>query len=198
MVRGYQLLRFSISRKLQAVNNTDINTRIGWYSKQMTGDTNSGGASGFATIDTEDASWSGIPLKFPLIQGTDCCGRIVAVGQGVDASRIGQRVLVRDMLRAPVENRPFECWTYGSDCNGGFAQFTVAPAADTWPVNSDWSDIELASSSRTEICAVCLIRAICIHPLRRTSTFPWWMAVSALHRPQDWASRSIGTSSENP
>jgi len=127
------------------VNNTDINTRIGWYSKQVTGDTNSGGASGFAKIDTEDASWSGVPLKFPLIQGADCCGRIVAVGQGVDDSRIGQRVLVRNMLRAPVENRPFECWTYGSDCNGSFAQFTVAPAADTWPVNSDWSDIELAS-----------------------------------------------------
>jgi len=127
------------------VNNTDVNTRIGWYSKQVKGGTNAGGTSGFASVNNENASWSGVPLKFPLIQGADCCGRIVAVGEGVDASRIGQRVLVRNMLRAPVENRPFECWTYGSDCNGSFAQFTVAPSADTWSINSDWSDIELAS-----------------------------------------------------
>lgn len=127
------------------VNNTDVNTRIGWYSKQNTKDTNSGGTSGFADIDSEDASWSGVPLKFPLIQGADCCGHIVAVGEGVSNSRIGQRVLIRNMLRAPVDNRKFECWTYGSDCNGSFAQYTVAPSADTWPINCDWSDIELAS-----------------------------------------------------
>lgn len=140
-----------------AVNNTDINTRIGWYSKQVSGDTNSGGVSGFDTVDTEDASWSGVPLKFPLIQGADCCGTIVAVGEGVDLARIGERVLVRNMLRAPVDHRPYDCWTYGSDCNGAFAQFTVAPDADTWSVKSNWSDIELASIPCSYSTAVLLI-----------------------------------------
>lgn len=128
-----------------AVNNTDINTRIGWYSKKVSSDTNTGSAAGFEQVDAKDASWSGVSIKFPLIQGADCCGHIVAVGDNVDPGRIGQRVLIRNMLRAPVENQPYQCWTYGSDCNGSFAQFTVAPDADTWTVNSDWSDIELAS-----------------------------------------------------
>jgi NADPH:quinone reductase-like Zn-dependent oxidoreductase len=128
-----------------AVNNTDINTRIGWYSKQVISDTKSGSSSGFSNFDNDDASWSGLPLQFPLIQGADCCGHIVAVGESVSSDRIGQRVLVRNMLRAPVRNRRYECWTFGSECNGGFAQYTVAPDSDTWSVNCDWSDTDLAS-----------------------------------------------------
>jgi NADPH:quinone reductase-like Zn-dependent oxidoreductase len=127
------------------VNNTDINTRIGWYSKQVGSDTNSGGAAGFDNVDSEDASWSGVPLQFPRIQGADCCGRIVAVGSGVDAARIGERVIVRNMLRSYVDYRPFECWTFGSECDGGFAQYAKAPARETHRIDCDWSDAELAS-----------------------------------------------------
>ena len=127
------------------VNNTDINTRIGWYSKKVVDATNTGGAEGFDEVDENDASWSGVPLEFPRIQGADCCGIIVAVGEGVDESRIGQRVLVRNMLRSYVDYRPFECWTFGSECDGGFAQYTRAPARETYAVDCDWSDAELAS-----------------------------------------------------
>ena len=127
------------------VNNTDINTRIGWYSKTVTSDTNIGGAEGFDTIDPDDASWAGESLTFPRIQGADCCGRIVAVGDGGDEARIGQRVIVRNMLRSYVDYRPFECWTLGSECDGAFAQFVKAPARESYPVNCDWSDAELAS-----------------------------------------------------
>ncbi len=127
------------------VNNTDINTRIGWYSKGVTGDTNASGETGFADADAADATWSGVPLEFPRIQGTDVCGYIVAVGEGVDPERMGERVLVRNMLRGYVDLRPFACWSIGSECDGGFAQYTKAPAADTWAVRCDWSDAELAS-----------------------------------------------------
>ncbi len=127
------------------VNNTDINTRIGWYSKAVTDDTNTGGASGFDTVDDDDASWSGTPLTFPRIQGADVCGHIAAVGDGVDPARIGERVIVRNMLRSYVDYRPYECWTIGSECDGGFAQFTVAPARETHAVNCDWEDVELAA-----------------------------------------------------
>ena len=127
------------------INNTDINTRIGWYSKEVTADTNQGGAAGFDTADPEDASWQGMALSFPRIQGADCCGRIVAVGGAVDESRIGQRVLVRNMLRSYVDYRPFECWTLGSECDGAFAQYVKAPARETYAVDSSWSDAELAS-----------------------------------------------------
>lgn len=128
-----------------AINNTDINTRIGWYSKAVTSGTNAGGTSGFARITDSDATWSGEALAFPRIQGADVCGRIAAVGEGVSPDRIGERVLVRNMLRTYVGYRPFECWTLGSECDGGFAQFAVAPARETYAVNSDWSDTELAA-----------------------------------------------------
>jgi NADPH:quinone reductase-like Zn-dependent oxidoreductase len=127
------------------VNNTDINTRIGWYSKKISGATDSGGAQGFDEIDDDDASWSGVPLTFPRIQGADCCGVIVAVGDKVDNSRIGERVIVRNMLRSYVDYRPFECWTFGSECDGAFAQYARAPARETYKVECDWSDAELAS-----------------------------------------------------
>lgn len=127
------------------VNNTDINTRIGWYSKSVAGATNTGGIDGFAEVQGDDASWSGMPMVFPRIQGADVCGHIVAVGEGVERSRIGERVLVRNLLRSYVDYRPYECWTFGSECDGGFAQFTVAPSRETYRVRCDWSDAELAS-----------------------------------------------------
>ncbi|GAA0521524.1 alcohol dehydrogenase [Saccharopolyspora subtropica] len=127
------------------INNTDVNTRIGWYSKGVTAETGEGGQTGFATVDDSDATWSGAALEFPRIQGADVCGRIVEVGDGVSPDRIGERVLVRNMLRTPVGHRPFQCWTFGSECDGGFAQFTVAPAQDTYRVRSDLSDEELAA-----------------------------------------------------
>ena len=127
------------------INNTDINTRIGWYSKAVDADTNAGGATGFDSVNDDDASWSGKPLEFPRIQGADACGYIAAVGETVDPARIGERVLVRNMLRTYVDYRPYECWTFGSECDGGFAQFAVAPARETHAVNCDWSDAELAS-----------------------------------------------------
>lgn len=128
-----------------AINNTDINTRIGWYSKNVRGETNAGSAGGFKTAEATDASWAGMPLTFPRIQGADCCGYVVAVGDGVDSARIGERVLVRNMLRGYVGFRMFECWTFGSECDGGFAQYAKAPSADTWSVDCDWADTDLAS-----------------------------------------------------
>jgi len=127
------------------VNNTDINTRIGWYSKKVSAATNTGGSDGFDDVDDADATWSGVPMTFPRIQGADCCGRIVAVGDDVDNARIGERVIVRNMLRSYVDYRPFECWTFGSECDGAFAQYAKAPARETFAIDCDWTDAELAS-----------------------------------------------------
>ena len=127
------------------VNNTDINTRIGWYSKKVSDATNEGGSEGFDEVDDDDATWSGVPMAFPRIQGADCCGEIVAVGEGGDPGRIGERVIVRNMLRSYVDYLPYECWTFGSECDGGFAQYAKAPARETHKVECDWSDAELAS-----------------------------------------------------
>ena len=127
------------------VNNTDVNTRTAWYSKSVTSATSDGGEDGFDHAEDDDGSWSGVPLVFPRIQGADCCGHVVAVGCGVDQGRIGERVLVRNMLRTYCDYKPYDCWTFGSECDGAFAQYTKAPARETHRVDCDWSDAELAS-----------------------------------------------------
>jgi NADPH:quinone reductase-like Zn-dependent oxidoreductase len=52
-----------------AIDNTDVNTRIGWYSKAITSGTGAGGAAGFDAAEDVDATWSGTALEFPRIQG---------------------------------------------------------------------------------------------------------------------------------
>ncbi len=127
------------------VNNTDINTRIGWYSKTVDGDTAAGGTSGLGADVTEDGSWSGIPLRFPRIQGADACGEIVACGTGVDPGRIGQRVLVRTMQTHPAGDRPWVTVTLGSELDGAFAQYVTVHHREAYPIASELSDVELAS-----------------------------------------------------
>lgn len=132
-----------------AVNNTDINTRTAWYSKSVIADSSTKGSSGFSEARDEDASWSGTEMCFPRIQGADLCGYIVAVGEGVPSSRLGERVIVRNLMRAPCQWRPFECWTFGSECNGAFAQYASAPSAESYQIKSELTDIELSSISCT-------------------------------------------------
>ncbi|KAH0365791.1 NAD(P)-binding protein, partial [Aureobasidium melanogenum] len=127
------------------INNMDINTRIGWYSKRVETGTGEETTNASAIRTDDDSTWSGKPLEFPRIQGADCCGRIVAVGANVSAQRIGERVLVRNMLRSYVDYRPYECWTFGSECDGAFAQYTKAPSRETYKIDTDLSDTDLAS-----------------------------------------------------
>jgi NADPH:quinone reductase-like Zn-dependent oxidoreductase len=122
------------------VNNTDINTRIGWYSKAVAEATDAGAATGIA--GAEDDGWSGASFQFPRIQGADACGRIVAVGSDVDPARIGERVLV--MPNLPGSNR-FEIRYFGSEVDGAFADYACVPATNACTINSPLSDAELAS-----------------------------------------------------
>ena len=127
------------------INNTDINTRTAWYSKKVTDGTGSGGEAGFDSAEGEDGSWGGNQLSFPRIQGADCAGTIVAVGSQVDQNRLGERVLVRAMMDESTPEQPLKSNCTGSECDGGFAQYMSAPSRHTLKINSDWTDIELAS-----------------------------------------------------
>ena len=133
---GEVLLRVAAA----GVNNTDINTRIGWYSKSVSGST--GGATPVG--DGDDGGWTGTALVFPLIQGADACGHIVATGAGVERARIGERVLVRTMQQDP-SGLPFRTVTLGSEMNGAFAQYMVARSSETYAIQCDWTDAELGS-----------------------------------------------------
>ena len=112
------------------INNTDINTRTGWYSKNKS---NAGG------------SWSGTPLKFPRIQGIDVCGTIVSIGSKVNRSRIGERVIVRPMQTDPKNPSKPNMITLGSELNGAFAQYVATKSSETFAINCKWKDEELAS-----------------------------------------------------
>ena len=128
------------------MNNTDINTRIGWYSKSVrSGTTASGGSEGLEQIAATDATWGGA-AAFPRIQGADVAGRIVAVGDGVSSERIGQRVLVDPWLSDPSDPENRNLATYlGSERDGGFAQYTAVPAKNAFSINSSLTDAELAT-----------------------------------------------------
>jgi len=129
------------------MNNTDINTRIGWYSKSVDNGTNStGGLDGPGRFSKEDATWGGAAVVFPLIQGADVAGRIVAVGDDVPTERVGQRVIVDPWLRDPFDpgNRNLAVYL-GSERDGGFAQYTTVPAENAFEIKSELTDAELAS-----------------------------------------------------
>jgi NADPH:quinone reductase-like Zn-dependent oxidoreductase len=111
-----------------AVNATDINTRVGWY-----------------TQGDDDTGWAGEALAFPRIQGIDACGCIVAVGSNVDPTRVGERVLVEPAIRQPLGWAPHRALYFGSELDGAFAEYTTVPSVHAWPVNSDMTDVELAT-----------------------------------------------------
>lgn len=131
--------------KACGLNNTDVNTRAGWYSKSVTGATNAPSSEEPAA---EDPSWGGAPIIFPRIQGADVCGHIVAVGENVEASRIGERVITDCWLRDPADPlNKAKTGYFGSECDGGFAEYTVIPSVNAIAINSDMSDAELATFS---------------------------------------------------
>ncbi len=123
------------------VNNTDINTRIGWYSKDVTESTE--GVDPDAEI--EAGGWSGA-LSFPLIQGADLCGKVVEVGEGVTDLVVGMRVTCPTNQPHPTEEAPTHFLAIGSEFNGAFAQYCVVPANQLHDVStSPLTDIEIAA-----------------------------------------------------
>jgi len=127
------------------LNNTDVNTRSGWYSKAVT-EATTGGA--YNEVDGDDGTWGGSGSIFPRIQGADICGEVIAVGDGVEPSRIGQRVISDNWLRDPeYPDDKTKAGYLGSERDGGFAQYTVLPSVNALSVISDYSDEELATFS---------------------------------------------------
>ena len=123
------------------VNNTEINTRMGWYARSVT----TGTIEGQSVNDAADGSggWSET-TPFPLIQGTDCCGQVVASKEAGDAALIGARVLVRACMRTHGFDSFENSWM-ASNFDGAFAEYVAVPASEIFPVICEWSDAELAT-----------------------------------------------------
>lgn len=126
------------------VNNTEINTRLGWYSSSVTDSTDStADAQAEAAEQKADGGWNAA-TPFPFIQGTDCCGRVVKVGAAADQALMGQRVLVRACMRPNGYDTMDNIWM-ASDFDGAFAQYVKVPASEVFAVDCDWTDAELAT-----------------------------------------------------
>ncbi|KAG1649169.1 GDP-mannose 4,6 dehydratase 1 [Nymphon striatum] len=125
------------------MNNTDINTRVGWYSRSVT--TGTSDEESNEPIG-DDATWGGSALTFPRIQGADPSGRVVAVGSNADPALIGRRVLADPWSRDSHNPLDRSLARYrGSELDGGFAEYCVVNAANVYPHDSTLSDVELAS-----------------------------------------------------
>ena len=84
-------------------------------------------------------------LHFPRIQGADVCGVVVAVGARADPRLLHKRVLVEPCLQEAKGKALERAWYFGSECDGGFAEYTVVAARHAHAIDSTLSDVELAS-----------------------------------------------------
>jgi NADPH:quinone reductase-like Zn-dependent oxidoreductase len=127
------------------LNNTDVNTRSGWYSKAVTEATT---GDAYTKVNSEDPTWGGAPIVFPRIQGADAVGTVVAAGEQADASLIGKRVIVDGWLRDWNDpgNRNKSGY-FGSECDGGFAEYATADHRNVHAIESSFTDAELATFS---------------------------------------------------
>lgn len=128
---GQVLVRVTATAK----NNTDRKAREGLYPVEGEDDVESFRVGGEAT------------LTFPRIQGADVVGRVAAVGEGVDAARIGERGLLDFNLypdrRAHINLVPDY---YGHGADGGYAEYVAVPSDQFHAVpNPDLRDAELAA-----------------------------------------------------
>jgi NADPH:quinone reductase-like Zn-dependent oxidoreductase len=126
------------------MNNTEINTRLGWYSSAVRKSTADASAAAHAApTQMADGGWNAA-TPFPFIQGTDCCGIVSEVGLAANRPLLGQRVLIRACMRPDGFASAENIWM-ASDFDGAFAQFVKVPASEVFPVHCDWSDAELAT-----------------------------------------------------
>ena len=102
------------------LNNTDVNTRSGWYSQSESA----------SDDEVAHGAWGGAAISFPLIQGADAVGVVEAVGGKVDSELLGRRVMIDTWLRDWNDPLNLDKTGYfGSECDGGFAEYAcVAPS----------------------------------------------------------------------
>ncbi len=119
------------------MNNTDINTRTGWYNPSVRTGTRDWAETEEQTESNGMGGWSG-DIRFPRIQGMDVAGVIEAVGAGIAPERIGQRVVCDPYWHASDSDDFLEpLGLLGAEFDGGFAQYLRLPAVNVLPVGQE-------------------------------------------------------------
>ena len=148
-----EISEFEVLVRVKAcgLNNTDVNTRTGWYSKEVTGATT---GQSDDSIDAGDATWGGASLQFPRIQGADVCGIVEQAGSQADTELVGKRVLIDPWLRDwgdPLNRN--KGGYFGSEYDGGFADYATVHWKNVHPIESDLSDAQLATFATSSMTA---------------------------------------------
>lgn len=125
---GEVLLRVSAC----GLNNTDVWNREARYGTDRDPEARTG-------VGRAEGKW-------PRIQGCDVVGKIVAVGAGVDAARIGERILCNFVVYGdPKVNLGF-AGSLGAGRDGGYAEYMTLPAVNAYTIDDvKLSDAELAT-----------------------------------------------------
>ena len=100
----------------------------------------------------------GIDIRYPAISGSDGCGIIEAVGEGVDSTWLGRRVLLNAAVQTPetplpkVKSTPSDIFMIGEHGPGCLAEYFAAPVSNV--LNIGESDpIQAAAFGLTHLTA---------------------------------------------
>ena len=100
----------------------------------------------------------GLNLEFPRISGSDGCGIVYEVGEGVDTSWIGKRVLLNAAVKQEehvlpdVPQIPLDIRMIGEHVNGTNAEYFVAPVSNVLEVG-DVDPIDAAAFGLAHLTA---------------------------------------------
>ena len=110
-------------------------------------------ACGVCRTDLHVADGDLTPHKTPVVPGHEIVGRVVALGHAAQDVSAGDRVGVAWLratcgicrwCRTGAENLCRQSRYTGWDADGGYAEYTVAPAAYTYPVPDGMDDVHVA------------------------------------------------------
>jgi len=117
----------------------------------------------------------GLDLTYPRVSGCDGCGVVEAVGEGVDASWIGQRVIMNAAVEVPPRAQPTdppgatlapEYELIGEHHFGAHREWFTAPVANLRPVG-EVDPRQAAAFGLVTLTAWGMIRKAGLHPGQR-------------------------------
>ena len=96
----------------------------------------------------------GLNLAMPHIGGSDIAGVVAAVGEEVDSAWVGRRVVINPALAcgscefclAGQQSLCVHFKILGEHTPGGMAEYTVAPAANLYPLPDDYPFVQAAAA----------------------------------------------------
>ncbi len=96
----------------------------------------------------------GVNTQYPHVSGSDGCGVVDAMGDGVDASLMGKRVVVNAAMEQPQHGKPAgrNIVMLGEHTPGTHAEAFVAPAANVLPIG-DTDPLQAAAFGLSHLTA---------------------------------------------